>query len=148
VVIFDADLADDPQHLLDVVDPVLAGEADLVLADRTTHAEPGSLTPTQHFGNWLARTLIAGLTGHHYKDLGPMRAMRYETWLSLELEDPTWGFNVEIQIKAARRGFRIIEIPLPYRRRQAGSSKISGTLIGSVRAGYRILATIARHRNH
>jgi glycosyltransferase involved in cell wall biosynthesis len=147
VVIFDADLADDPDRLDEILGPLIEDKADLVLSDRTVFAEPGALTPTQHFGNWLARTLIRRLTGHPYRDLGPLRAMRWQTWQDLGLQDPTWGFNVEIQIKAARRGLRILEVPLPYRRRQAGTSKISGTLIGSARAGYRILATIARHRD-
>lgn len=147
VIIFDADLADDPATVPRIVQPLLDDHADLVLSDRTQHAEPGALTPTQVFGNWLARTLIAQVTGHHYRDLGPLRAMRWTTWNALDLQDPTWGFNVEIQLKAASRGLRVLEVPLPYRRRRFGSSKISGTVIGSARAGYRILATIARYRD-
>ncbi len=146
-VVLDADLADDPARLPDLLAPLLRDEADICFSDRTRLAEPGALTPVQRFGNRLAITLIAGLTGHTFRDLGPFRAMRYETWRDLDLEDPTWGFNVEMNLKAVRKGYRIVEISLPYRRRTIGQSKISGTVVGSIRAGYRILATIARHRD-
>ena len=145
VVIFDADLADDPRLLMEVVRPITQDEADLVLSARTTFAEPGALTTTQYYGNWLALTLIYWSTGQRFQDLGPMRAMRWRTWMQLGLRDPTWGWNVEIQMKAVHQGLRILEVPLPYRRRHSGQSKISGTLIGSVRAGYRIVTTILRH---
>jgi glycosyltransferase involved in cell wall biosynthesis len=146
-VILDADLADDPALLPVLLAPLQADEADLVVSKRTDQAEPGSLTWPQRFGNRLALFLIARITGAEFEDLGPFRAMRWSTFLDLELADPTWGWNVEMQIKAVRRGLRVREISLPYRRRHAGDSKISGNIVGTVRAGYRILATIYQHRD-
>lgn len=147
LVILDADLADDPGRLHDLLAPLLNGRAELVCSERTRTAEPGALTVPQRLGNRLAVTLIAGITGIRTRDLGPFRAMSWHTFMALDLQDPTWGWNVEMQMKAARKGLRIVEVPLPYRKRHAGSSKISGNIVGTVRAGYRILATIARHRS-
>lgn len=145
VVVLDADGSDDPSHLPELVAPIAEGRADLVLADRTRQAERGALTVPQVVGNAIARTGMRWLTGHAYRDLGPFRALRWEALPQLGLSDPTWGFNVEMQLDAARQGLRIVEIALPYRNRRGGRSKISGTVIGTVRAGYRILATLARH---
>jgi len=147
VVILDADGAAPPGQLQQLLDPIRAGQADLVLSDRTVLAEPGSLTRTQRYGNRLATTLIAVTTGHRYRDMGPFRAIRWPSLVSLQMSDPTWGWNVEMQMKAAQRGLRIREIPLPYRRRQRGQSKISGSLSGAIRAGYRILQAVHRHRH-
>ncbi|MCB9681447.1 MAG: glycosyltransferase [Alphaproteobacteria bacterium] len=145
VVVLDADHADDPGRLPELVGPIVAGVADLVLADRTALAEPGALTPAQRWGNRLALAGIHRATGHRYRDLGPFRALRWTSLRALDLQDRTWGWNVEMQIKAVRAGLRIVEIPLPYRRRRAGVSKISGTVLGVARAGYRIVVTLARH---
>jgi glycosyltransferase involved in cell wall biosynthesis len=145
VVILDADHADDPRRLPDLVGPIAEGRADLVLSDRSRLAEPGALTPAQRWGNRLALLGIRRATGHAYRDLGPFRALSWDALERLDLRDPTWGWNVEMQIKAARRGLRILEVSLPYRKRRAGRSKISGTLLGTVRAGYRIVLTLARH---
>ncbi|MCB9664286.1 MAG: glycosyltransferase [Alphaproteobacteria bacterium] len=145
VVVLDADGSDDPAGLAQLVSPILDGSADLVLADRTRVCEPGALTPPQRVGNALARHGLRLLTGHAYRDLGPFRALRWAILPRLRLSDPTWGFNVEMQLDAARAGLRIVEIALPYRNRQGGRSKISGTVIGTVRAGYRIVATLVRH---
>jgi glycosyltransferase involved in cell wall biosynthesis len=146
VVVLDADHADDPLRLPDLVQPVLTDRADLVLADRTLTAEPHALSAVQVFGNALSTWLIARTTGHRYRDMGPFRAVRWESLVQLEMEDPTWGWNVEMQMKAVHHGLRILELPLPYRRRRAGRSKIGGSLTGATRAGVRILQAVRRYR--
>ncbi|MCA9570671.1 MAG: glycosyltransferase family 2 protein, partial [Myxococcales bacterium] len=135
VVILDADHADDPLRIPDLVRPIDEDRYDMVLTDRTITAEPHALSAVQILGNGLSTALIARATGHRYRDMGPFRALRWESLAVLEMEDPTWGWNVEMQMKAVKRGLRILEIPLPYRRRRAGRSKISGSLQGAVRAG-------------
>ncbi len=146
IAFIDADLADDPARLVDVCRPVAAGEADMVIGSRGKLAEPGSLTSTQRFGNWLACALIRLFTGHRYHDLGPMRAVRWDALESLAMRDTTWGWTVEMQYKAAAMHMRTIDIHVPYRRRRAGQSKISGTIIGSAKAGWKILYTIMKLR--
>lgn len=144
VVVLDADHADDPRRLPELLAPLREGRADLVLAVRDP-VEPGALAPAQRAGNTIALAGIRALTGRAYRDLGPFRALRWDVIERLALTDRTWGWNVEMQIRAARLGLRVVEIPLPYRRRRAGDSKISGTVLGTIRAGYRILLTLARH---
>ncbi len=139
VVVLDADHADDPRLLPVLVQPIAQGRADLVSSDRSRTADPGSLTPTQRFGNALATRLIAARVGHRYADLGPFRAVRWDALERLGMVDPTWGWNVEMQVKAARAGLRVVEIPVPYRARPRGESKISGSVRGALRAGVRIL---------
>ncbi|MCB9676627.1 MAG: glycosyltransferase family 2 protein [Alphaproteobacteria bacterium] len=146
LVILDGDHADDPTRMDDLVRPIAEGRADLVQIDRTWSAEPHALTAVQVFGNGLATSLIHLTTGHRYRDMGPFRAIRWDRLVELEMEDPTWGWNVEMQMKAVHHGLRILEIPLPYRKRRAGRSKISGSLTGSLRAGVRILQAVARYR--
>lgn len=146
VVILDADHADPPDRLTELVGPILRDEADLVQSCRTHTAEPGALTVPQRVGNRIAVWGIRRATGRAFDDLGPFRAIRWSSLQALQMQDPTWGWNVEMQIKAVRRGLRVIEVPLPYRCRQTGTSKISGTVIGTVRAGYRILLVLARHQ--
>ncbi|OUU24473.1 MAG: hypothetical protein CBC13_03495 [Planctomycetia bacterium TMED53] len=142
VVFLDADLSDDPRCLPQLVEPLIQQEADLVLGNRAHRGiDRGSLTLQQRFGNALATTLIRWLHGVHYQDLGPFRACRLETLLELEMQDPDFGWTVEMQLKAAKIGLRHLEIDLPYRRR-IGHSKISGTLVGSVKAGIKILSLI------
>lgn len=143
VAFLDADLADDPARLATLAAPVLAGEADLVIGSRRRLAEPGALDPHQRFGNALACFLMRLVTGRRYRDLGPMRVIAWPALQQLDMRDTTWGWTVEMQFKAATRGLRVVEIDVPYRKRHAGTSKISGSLIGSARAGYKILATIA-----
>lgn len=144
VVVVDADGGDALERIGELVGPVLAGEADLVLAAR--EAEPGALTWPQRVGNAIAVRGIEHLVGRRYADLGPFRAVRWSAWAALAPAELTWGFNVEMQIKAVRCGMRVVEIPMPYRRRRAGTSKISGTVLGTARAGYRILGALWRHR--
>jgi glycosyltransferase involved in cell wall biosynthesis len=147
LVILDADHADPPELLEQLVQPIRADHADLVQTDRSRTAEPGSLTFPQRFGNWLATRLIAATTGHPYRDMGPFRAIRWSSLEALAMEDPTWGWNVEMQMKAVHHGLRILEIPLPYRCRARGRSKISGSLRGAARAGVRILYAVHRYRS-
>lgn len=144
VLVLDGDHSVYAEDLPALLAPIERGEADLVLGDRTALAEPGSLTPPQRAGNWLATRLIALRTGRRFRDLGPLRAL---TWAALErlaMEDRTWGWNVEMQLKAVRRGLRVVEVPVRYRPR-IGQSKISGTVKGVLRAGGKILWATARY---
>ena len=116
----------------------------MCLGSRTTGlADAGSLTPQQRFGNWLSSWLIAVIWKTRYTDLGPLRAVRWDLLEQLDMQDRTWGWTVEMQIKVAMHGIPFHEVPVRYRRR-IGQSKISGTVVGSVRAGAKILTTIAR----
>lgn len=144
VVVLDADLSDDPRWLPELLAPLQDGRADVALSQRVSLGSPESLTPQQRLGNALATRWIRWRTGFRYRDLGPFRAMTWSAARALDLQDETWGINVEGQLGAALLGLRVVEVPLPYHPRRAGHSKISGTVIGTVRAGYRILATLAR----
>jgi glycosyltransferase involved in cell wall biosynthesis len=143
VLFLDGDLSDDPADAARILEPVLSGRADLVIGSRALgRRERGSLTPQARFGNWLATRLLRLLYGARFTDLGPFRAIRYDALLALAMRDRDFGWTVEMQVKAARAGLRAEEVPVRYRRR-VGTSKISGTLAGSVRAGAKILSTIA-----
>jgi hypothetical protein len=145
VVFLDGDASDDSANLRQLVDPILEERADFVLGSRVLGPrEPGALPLHSQWGNRLACWLIAVCTGYRYTDLGPFRAIRRTTLESLGMTDRDFGWTAEMQIKAARRGAAICEIPVPYRRR-IGQSKISGTLVGSLRAGGKILYTVARY---
>ncbi|MEE9403277.1 MAG: glycosyltransferase family 2 protein [Algisphaera sp.] len=141
---FDADLADDPNQLPTLIKPLANDTADLVLGQRRALAQKGALEPHQAFGNWLACTLLRMSTGHRYRDLGPMRVIHWQHLQTLNMVDRTWGWTVEMQYKAARQGLRIQQIDVPYRKRHAGKSKISGSLIGSARAGIKIIAVLTK----
>ena len=145
VVIWDGDASVDPHDLDTLLRPLREGWADLVLGDRTDLADPGALTPQQRWGNWLATLLIARHTGHKFADMGPFRAIRWEALVALGMSDPTWGWNVEMQMKAAKGGMRVVELPVHCRVR-VGKSKISGSLRGTVRAGARIVQACWRYR--
>jgi len=142
VAFLDADLSDDPSQLVALCELISQNKADLVVGSRRRFAEAGSLTITQRFGNSLACSLILALTGKRFSDLGPMRVIRWESLLALQMKDRTWGWTVEMQYKAATKGLRTSELHVPYHRRRAGRSKISGSILGSVRAGTKILSTI------
>jgi len=143
VLFLDGDRSDDPSEATRILEPILAGRADLVIGSRTLgRADPGSLTPQARFGNWLATRLLRLLYHARYTDLGPFRAIRYTSLASLGMVDRDFGWTVEMQIKAARARLRAEEVPVRYRRR-IGRSKISGTISGSIRAGFKILETIA-----
>lgn len=145
IVILDADLADDPSELPRLLAPIRAGAADLVLSERTRLAQPGALLPHQRFGNGLATILIGWSTGARFRDMGPFRAIRVDALQRLDMQDSTWGWNVEMALKAVRHGLVWVEVPMSYRVRE-GVSKISGTVRGSVRAGGRILWAVWRYR--
>jgi glycosyltransferase involved in cell wall biosynthesis len=139
----DADLADDPAELPLLLDPLYAGAADLVIGSRVARAAPGALTPQARFGNALATALIRLRFGHAYTDLGPFRALTAAALARLGLTDRGYGWTVEMQVKAVRRGLRVREVDVSYRPR-IGRSKISGTVRGVLGAGSTILWTIAR----
>lgn len=141
VLFMDADAADRPEDLAVLLAPIEAGEADLVIGARTFGVERGALTPQQRFGNALACLLIRLVWGVCYTDLGPFRVIRRDALARLSMRDETWGWTVEMQVRAARIGLRVAEVPVGYRRR-IGTSKISGTLSGTVRAGWKILWVI------
>lgn len=146
VVFIDADYSDHPEELPLLVAPILEGEVAMVIGSRATGAkERGSMTPQQIFGNWLATRLIRWLYGVRYTDLGPFRAIRYSDLLALNMQDQTYGWTVEMQVKAAKQGLKIEEIPVSYRVR-VGQSKISGTIKGTLLAGYKIITTILKYR--
>lgn len=144
VVFLDGDFSDYPDEMHMLVDPIVAGRANMVIGSRVTgRAEAGALTPQQRFGNWLATHLVWWIWSVRYTDLGPFRAIGRAALEDLGMADRTFGWTVEMQIKAAKLGLVTMERPVSYRRR-IGISKISGTLLGSVRAGTRILTLIAR----
>ena len=143
VLFLDADGSDDPADLPSLLLPIAEGRADLVIGSRALgEREPGALTPQARFGNALATALIRAFYGARWTDLGPFRAVRWEALERLGMRDPDFGWTVEMQVKAARARLRGVEVPVRYRRR-VGRSKIAGTLSGAVRAGVKILGTIA-----
>lgn len=145
VVFMDADLSDDPADLERLTRVLAEGGWDLVVGSRVLgQAEPGSLTPAQRFGNWLTTRLIRWIWHVSFTDLGPLRVIRRDALQRLNLDNRDFGWNVEMQAKAACLRLRVTEIPVHYCRRAYGRSKISGTLWGSVRAGVKILWTIYR----
>ena len=141
----DADFSDHPEQLPEVVGPILDGRADMVLASRMLTKQPkGAMLPQAIFGNKLACFLIRLFWGVKFTDLGPFRAIRWDKLQEIGMQDPNFGWTVEMQIKAARHGLRTLEIPAKYRPR-VGVSKITGTVSGTVKAGYKILWTIFRY---
>lgn len=144
VVFLDGDASDEPGDMTRLVAPLADGTADLVIGSRILgQREPGALTPQQIFGNWLACHLMRLVWGTAYTDLGPFRAIDRKQLDRLGMRDETFGWTVEMQVLAASRKLRAIEVPTSYRRR-IGRSKISGTVSGVVRAGAKILWVIAR----
>ncbi|MEM1306714.1 MAG: glycosyltransferase, partial [Pseudomonadota bacterium] len=145
IVFLDGDNSDEPSDMADLVDPILRDEADFVIGSRAIgDVEPGALTPQQVFGNWLATLLIRLIWGARFTDLGPFRAIRRTALDQLAMADQTYGWTVEMQVKAVEHGLRSLEVPVRYKQR-IGVSKVSGTLKGSVLAGYKILSIIGTH---
>lgn len=145
VVFLDADGSDFPEQMDRVVDPIVRGSADMVVGSRTRGTlTPGAMTPPQRLGNMLAPALIRWLWGVSYTDLGPFRAIRMASLRSLRMDDNTYGWTVQMQIRAARVGLRVFEVPVDYGRRRAGKSKISGTMRGVAKAATKILATVGQ----
>ncbi len=146
VVFMDADASDVPEEAARLVEPIAAGRADLVIGSRVLgQAECGALAAHQRFGNALATTLLAWLYRFRYTDLGPFRAIRADRLRELGMCDSDFGWTVEMQVRALRRGLRVMEAPVSYRRR-IGTSKISGSLRASLAAGWKIIGTILRLR--
>jgi glycosyltransferase involved in cell wall biosynthesis len=140
----DGDGSDDPADVPRVLAPLLAGEADLVVGTRSSrHRQRGSMTAQQLAGNAVAGFCIRLLYGLRVSDLGPLRAIRRSTLLGLDMSEMTYGWSVEMVVKAGRRGLRYKEVPVAYRRR-VGVTKVGGTWRGSLNAGAAILAAIAR----
>ena len=147
IAFIDADHSDDPADLPALLAPLVSRHAELVIGSRVLgEREPGAFTPVQAFGNFLAPALLRLLWGVEATDLGPFRAIRWSALQALRLRDLDFGWTVEMQARAAQEGIAMLEVPVRYRRRRHGRSKIAGTLTGSVRAGAKILVTIARVR--
>jgi glycosyltransferase involved in cell wall biosynthesis len=145
VVFMDGDGADDPQGILRLIDPIRAGHCDLVIGSRARgRREPGSIAWHQLAAGRLAGWGMRLLYGVHYTDMCAFRAIRRDALLTLGMRELSYGWNIEMQMRAARAGLRILEIPVDYRRRSGGHSKVAGTLSGTIRAGTRIVATFAR----
>lgn len=144
LLFLDGDGSDQPSHAARMVDPVTSGSADMVIGSRVLgKREAGSLSVQQRFGNALACWLMRRIWKAHYTDLGPFRAIRRSTLLALDLRNDRFGWTIEMQIRAHRQRYLVAEVPVDYRRRLRGKSKISGTVRGVVLAGWHILGTIA-----
>jgi glycosyltransferase involved in cell wall biosynthesis len=142
VVFLDGDYSDHPEELPKVVRPIVEEDMDLVIGSRVLGAmERGAMMPQQIFGNWLATNLIRLFYKYEFTDLGPFRAIRYDKLMDIHMEDPDFGWTVEMQVKAAKHKLRCTEVPVTYRRR-VGVSKVSGTVRGTFLAGHKILWTI------
>ena len=145
VVFLDADYSDYPQDLHTVVKPIIDDDAEMVIGSRMLGVrKKGALLPQAIFGNKLATFLIRLFWGFKYTDLGPFRAIKYRDLIALNMIDKNFGWTVEMQIKALKKGLRIAEVPVRYRKR-IGKSKITGTFSGTVRAGVKIIYTIFKY---
>ncbi len=145
VVFMDGDGSDDPAGISGLVEPIRAGAFDFVIASRARGArEPGSIGWHQLLAGRLAGLGVRLLYGVRYTDMCAFRAIRRERLIALGMREMTYGWNIEMQMRAARARLRILEIPVPYRRRTGGASKVAGSLSGTVRAGARIIATFIR----
>ena len=147
IILMDGDRSDQPAELTLLLAPLLAGEADLVIGSRLLGSyEPGSLLPQQIFGNRVAAVLLRLVYGVKVTDIGPFRVMRRERLLSLGMREMTYGWSIEMIARAAKGGLTVMEVPVSYRKRAGGVSKVSGNLRASLKAGYRILLAIVRAR--
>jgi glycosyltransferase involved in cell wall biosynthesis len=145
IVFLDGDYSDYPEQLTEVVAPILNDNIDFVIGSRDKELrEDGSMTPQQVFGNWLATFLMKLFFGAKFTDLGPFRAIKYNKLLALEMEDKTYGWTVEMQLKALKQKLSYVEVPMKYRNR-IGVSKVSGTVKGSIFAGIKILGWIFKY---
>ena len=145
IVFLDGDLSDCPVELPSLLQPICDEKCDLVIGSRMVGVrETGAMLPQAVFGNWLASRLIQLFWGYRFTDLGPFRAVRSDALRQMNMSDGTYGWTVEMQIKAAKLGMKSTEVPVRYRKR-IGSSKVTGTLLGTVNASAKILFTIFRH---
>ena len=145
VVFADGDGAADPADLPRLLAPIALGRAELVIGSRVRRSRPEALTRPQRFGNALAAGLLGAIYGAQATDLGPYRAVRFDTLARLGMSDPDFGWTVEMQVKATKLGVRTQEVEVESHARRAGQSKISGDLRGAAQAGLKILGTLARH---
>lgn len=145
LVFLDGDYSDYPQQLPDVVTPIIKEDYDLVIGSRALgKRESGSMTVPQVFGNWLATTLLKWFYGVSFTDLGPFRAIKFNKLMEIGMVDRNYGWTVEMQLKAAKHQLKCTEVPVNYKRR-IGVSKVSGTVKGTVMAGYKIIYTIFKY---
>jgi len=145
VVFLDGDYSDYPEQLTDIIAPIINDNIDFVIGARVKELrEQGSMTPQQVFGNWLATFLMKFFFRSKFTDLGPFRAIKYDKLLALNMEDKTYGWTVEMQLKVLKHKMSYVEIPVKYRNR-IGVSKVSGTVKGSVMAGIKILSWIFKY---
>ena len=145
VVFLDADYSDYPEEMVGVIAPILHQNMDMVIGSRALgNLEKGAMTPQQVFGNWLATFLLRVIYKVNYTDLGPFRAIKYSSLVALDMRDKTYGWTVEMQVKAAKKNMKTCEVPVNYRVR-IGFSKVSGTVKGTIGAGYKIITTIFKY---
>lgn len=145
IVFMDGDYSDYPEELSKVVDPIIKNDIDLVIGARVKELrENGSMTPQQIFGNWLATFLMGLFYNAKFTDLGPFRAIKYSKLLAMGMEDKTYGWTVEMQLKALKNNYTYTEVPVRYKKR-IGTSKVSGTVKGSIFAGIKILGWIFKY---
>ncbi len=145
IVFIDADYSDYPEEIKLLIEPIILDDVDLVIGSRALgQRESGAMTVPQIFGNWLATSLLKLFYGVKFTDLGPFRAIKYDRLIALNMQDTTFGWTVEMQLKAAKQKLKCIEVPVNYRKR-IGFSKISGTIKGTILAGYKIIWTIFKY---
>ena len=145
VVFLDGDYSDYPEQMGELIRPIVKEGCDLVIGSRALgNPQRGSMTPAQIFGNWLATFLMKFMFSAKFTDLGPFRAIKYDKLLALNMEDKTYGWTVEMQLKALKQKLSYIEVPVNYRNR-IGVSKVSGTVKGSIFAGVKILGWIFKY---
>lgn len=146
LVFMDADYSDHPEQIIDVLEPIKKRGVAMVIGSRTLgKRQRGSMTPQQVFGNWLATRMMKSLYGVHYTDLGPFRAIQMSALNQINMQDRTYGWTVEMQLKIAKAYLPFEEVPVDYKKR-IGKSKIAGTLKGTILAGYKIITTILKYR--
>lgn len=145
VVFIDGDYSDYPEQMIEVVQPILDQNIDFVIGARVKRfRESGSMTFPQRFGNKLATTLMRWFYHAHFTDLGPFRAIKFKKLLALDMQDKTYGWTIEMQLKALRHNLNYTEVPVKYRNR-IGVSKVSGTVKGAIFAGVKILGWIFKY---
>lgn len=145
IVFLDGDYSDYPEELLKIIDPIMYQDIDMVIGARDKKLrESGSMTIPQIFGNWLATNLMRLFFGAKFTDLGPFRAIKYDKLLELNMQDKTYGWTVEMQLKAIKKQFSYTEVPVRYKKR-IGVSKVSGTIKGAIFAGVKILSWIFKY---
>ncbi|NHN27222.1 glycosyltransferase family 2 protein [Flavobacterium jejuense] len=145
IVFLDGDYSDYPEELLKIIEPIVNKEVNFVIGARVKRLrEKGAMTPQQVFGNWLATFLMKVFFNAKFSDLGPFRAIEYQKLLALHMEDKTYGWTVEMQLKALKQNLTYVEIPVQYKNR-IGVSKVSGTVKGTVMAGVKIIGWILKY---